>query len=163
MERKKFRYFYINGKLHKMLRLNRARDEAVAWCYSEHKTRIYQWSDVRRRASRGFTIGEVAEIVMRTTRTIQYYIEWGLIEKPELTYSLSTGNTGILIFSEEDVYKVRDIVASMHLGRPRADGIIQSAPTRSKQEVYALLKHDMVLYAKNKDGEFVPLYAAEEW
>jgi len=100
---------------------------------------------------------------MRTTRTIQYYIEWGLIEKPELTYSLSTGNTGILIFSEEDVYKVRDITASMHQGRPRNDGIIQAAPTRSKQEVYALLKHDMVLYAKNKDGTFVPLYAAEEW
>lgn len=163
MERKKFRYFYINGKLHKMLRLTRARDEAVAWCFSEHKTRIYQWSDVRKRASRGFTIGEVSDMIMRTPRMIQYYVEWGLLEKPECTYSLQTGNAGLWIFSEEDVYKIRDIAAGMTKGRPRADGIINPRDTLSKQELTALMKYDMVLYAKNKDGEFVPLYAAEEW
>jgi MerR HTH family regulatory protein len=163
MERKKFRYFYINGKLHKMLRLTRSRDEAVAWCFSEHKTRIYQWSEVRRRASRGFTIGEVSEMVMRTPRMIQYYMEWGLLEKPELTYSLTTGNPGMLIFSEEDVYKIRDIAAGMHKGRPRADGIISPRDIISKQELTALMKYDLVLYAKNKNGEFVPLYAAEDW
>lgn len=94
---------------------------------------------------------------------IQYYVEWGLLEKPECTYSLQTGNAGLWIFSEEDVYKIRDIAAGMTKGRPRADGIINPRDTLSKQELTALMKYDMVLYAKNKDGEFVPLYAAEEW
>lgn len=86
-----------------MLRVVRARDECIAWCYQEHCRKIYQWSDVRKRGSRGFTIGEVSKIVHRTTRMIRYYHEWGQITWPEFTYSLETGRKGMAIFSEEDL------------------------------------------------------------
>jgi len=161
--RKNFRYFYLNGKLHKLLYVTRARDEALAWCYSEHKKILYPWSEVRRRASRGFTIGQVGKMVNRQPRMIRYYVEWGLMEWPEQTYSLTSGHPGMHIFSEEDVFKVRDIVADQRPGTPRKDGLIRPRPVASKQEIYAQMKHDMVLYAKNKDGEFVPLYMAEDW
>lgn len=163
-ERRNFRYFYINGKLHKMINVVRSRDEALAWCYSEHKKRIYQWSDIRRRGSRGFTVAEVARLVGRGTRAINHYIERGLITPPEMTYSLTSGKLGMRIYSEEDVFKIREIAASQHRGRPRNDGLITPKKnTPTEQELYSQVKYDIKLYTKNKDGEFIPLYMAEDW
>jgi hypothetical protein len=94
---------------------------------------------------------------------IKYYIEWGLLEAPEKTYSITTGTPGMGIFSTEDLFKIREIAAGMHSGRPRRDGQHTNRRTITEQEVYARTKHDITLYAKNKNGEFVPLYMAEEW
>jgi len=162
-EKRKFLYFYVEGKLYKMLRVIKARDEALAWCYDDHQTRLFQWSDVRKRASRGFTAGEVGKMIKRSGRMVHYYIEDGLIAPPKRTYSLTTGKPGYYIFSEEDVYKIQEIVSGSHRGRPRKDGVKIPAPTPSKREIYAQMKYDMTLYVKNKDGEFIPLYAAEDW
>jgi hypothetical protein len=90
-------------------------------------------------------------------------MEWGLLEKPEMTYSLENGRPGKLIFSEEDVMKIQEIQTTMHIGRPRKDGFIVTKKNITKKELYARMKHDLVLYAKTDEGEFVPLYAAEEW
>ena len=146
-----------------MVSVNRARDEAYAFCYSENKVRLYQWSFLKKNASQGFTMGQVSEMVHRTSRMIEYYMERGLMKPPQMTYSLLSGKPGIRIFSEEDVYKVREIVSSMHIGRPRNDGKIVPGPTSSKEELYAKMKYDVTLYAKNSDGEFVPLYLAGDW
>jgi len=161
--RKKFLYFYVNGKLHKMISVVRARDEATAFCYSEKKIRVYQWSFIQKNAQRAFSMGQVAEMVNRTKRLLQYYLQRGLIERPEKTYALSTGRPVKMMFSEDDVYKIRDIIASMHTGRPRKDGVIKPKNVISKQELYAKMKYDQTLYMKNAKGEFVPLYMSEEW
>lgn len=162
-ERKKFRYFFINGKLHKILLVTWGRDEVLTWCYEEHARRIYPWSMVRKKGQRGFTIGQVSKIVNRTPRMIKYYIADGLIEKPQKTYSLSTGQRGMGIFSEDDVYKIREITSGQHIGRPRKDGFVRPLRLATKEEVYAKVKHDMTLYARTEDGRYIPLYEAEEW
>jgi len=108
-------------------------------------------------------MGQVSKMVHRTDRMISNYFNWGLMKPPEMTYSLQTGVDGYRIFSEEDIYKLLDVISGMHRGRPRSDGMIVCAPTATKQEIYAQIKHDLVLYAKNDKGEFIPLYAAEDW
>jgi hypothetical protein len=162
-DKKKFLYFYINGKLHKMIKVVRSRDEALAWCYSEHQRRMYLWSDIKKRASRGFKAGEAAKIFNKSSRMIHYYIEYGLIDPPERTYSLTTGRPGMYIFSEEDMEKLRDINTIYTRGFTNKDGVFETRKGLSQQELYAKIKYDMTLYTKNKDGEFIPLYAAEDW
>jgi hypothetical protein len=159
-QRKMWRYFFVNGKVHKLIAADYARDEALAWCYDERATKIYQWSDIRRRASRGFTIGQVSKIIRRTTRQLHYYIEWGLIDPVRV--ESESGKFSMRIFSEEELFKLQDIVAHQHTGRPRKDGFITSRNAPSRQEVYAAVKHDMVLYTRTEDGRFVPLYQAED-
>jgi hypothetical protein len=82
---------------------------------------------------------------------------------PERIYSLTSGKLGKNIFSEEHIYAMQEVMANTHVGRPRKDGTIRPFKVPSKQELYAAMKHDLTLYAKNSDGEFVPLYAAEDW
>lgn len=154
-----WRYFYVDGKLHRLRKVNYGRDEALAWCFSEQVNKIYAWSDIRRRGSRGFTTPEACAILHRTKDTLYKYIKQGLLDPPEMAVY---PNQSKRIYSEEDLFKLQEIIASQHLGRPRADGMIVSysnAPT--KEEVYAAVKHDMVLYTKNDEGEFIPLYRAE--
>jgi hypothetical protein len=161
-QRNRFRYFYINGKLHKLIAVYWGRDEALAWCYSEHTRRIYQWSDIRKRASRGFTPSQTAALLNRHPRYIHRMIYEGKVS-PERIYSLTSGKLGKNIFSEEHIYAMQEVMANTHVGRPRKDGTIRPFKVPSKQELYAAMKHDLTLYAKNSDGEFVPLYAAEDW
>jgi hypothetical protein len=162
-KKEQLRYFYLNGKLHKLLRVQRARDEAFAWCYEEHAIRLYQWSDLQKRAVRGYKFGQAAKILNRTTRTLRYWIEKGYISEPDQVYCIENGKPGARIWSEDDIYKMREITANIHRGRPRSDGLITAHDAMAENELYAKLKHDITLYAKNKDGEFVPLYAAEDW
>lgn len=162
-ERRQYRYFYIDNKLHKLMKVNRVNDEALTWCYTDHCRKIYPWSDVKRTAQRGFSISQAAKILNRTPRMIKYYIEnWGL-DYPEKTYSLTTGNPGMGIFSEDYIDKLLTIMGNTHLGRPRKDGFIRSRRMPDRREVRAAVKYDLQLYAKNRDGEFVPVYEAEEW
>jgi MerR HTH family regulatory protein len=162
-DRKRLNYFYINDKLHKIITVSRPRDEVLAWCYTDHCKKIYQWSHIRKYAEAGYSPKEAAELVNRTTRTLRAYLYSGMYRSPERVYNLETGAPGKRIYSESDIHRLQDLIMTQHCGRPRADGIIKPKRTSTKQELYARLKHDVVLYTKTPDGKFVPVYAAEDW
>jgi hypothetical protein len=161
-QKRAWRWFFLNGQLHKLLSVSYARDECVAWCYPENKRKLYQWSDIRRRASRGFTVRQVANMMNRNPQQINRYIWSGQIEKPAMAVGPGS-NFSIRIFTEEEVFKIRDVVASQSRGRPRNDGLIVPLNVPSREEVYAKMKYNAQLYIKTEDGRFVPLYEAEDW
>jgi len=160
---KRLRYFYINGKLHKLLHVSRPTNQVLAWCYSEHCKKMYQWSQIKKEAEVGYTPQEVAEMLQRARRTIINYHQDGLIKKPEMTYDLETGKVGKRIFSESDIRKLHAFLLTQHKGRPRLDGMVVPAKTLTKEELEAKLKHGINLYTKTSEGRFVPVYEAENW
>jgi hypothetical protein len=163
-QRRKWRYFFIDGKLHKLITINRGRDEALAWNYVDRKKVIYSWSGIKRKGQPGYTLKQASQILNRTpTRLRAYWTELDLIKKPQMTYSITTGNPGIIILSEDDIREFHQIISNMHYGRPRLDGVVTLWNVADEREINAFVKHDIVLYAKNKDGEVVPVYAAEDW
>lgn len=161
-QRQQWRYFFVGGKVHKLIRLSYSRDEIHAWCYDDEQVKVYQWSDVRRRGMRGFTFSQVSKMVHRTRRQILNYIYNGELKDPPKVLTPGT-NYRQRIFSEEDVIKIQEIMTTKHRGRPRKDGMITLKRVPSRQEVVASVKHDMTLYVRTKDGKFVPLYLAEDW
>ena len=46
--RKKLLYFFLNGKIHKVIRASKAKDELVAWCYPDKKRVMYSYSQVKK-------------------------------------------------------------------------------------------------------------------
>lgn len=161
-QKKAWKYFFLNKELHRLLSVNYARDEAVAWSFTEEKRKLYQWSDIRRRASRGFTIRQVAEMINRNRQQINRYIWSGQIPAPVLAVGPES-KWSVRVFSEEEVYKIQEVVASQHRGRPRNDGQITVRKAPSREEVYAKMKYNAQLYIKTEDGRFIPLYEAEDW
>ena len=72
--RKKFVYFFLNGKVHKVLRLSRAKDEVVAWSYVDKKRVMYSYAQVDKNMERAYTVLEAGKILGRHRVTIEEYI-----------------------------------------------------------------------------------------
>ena len=151
--RKKFVYFFLNGKVHKVLRLSRAKDEIVAWSYVDKKRVMYSYAQVDKNMERAYGIVEVSKIIGRHRVTIEEYILQGKVKQPQKVYPISNPDSSWskYMFSESDILDIHQFIIDA--------GHIRDLPSRS--ELQAILKHSLILYTKTDDGKFVPVWKAE--
>ena len=151
--RKKFVYFFLNGKVHKVLRLSRARDEVIAWSYLDKKRMMYSYSQVDKNMEKAYSISEVSKILGRHRVTIEEYILQGKIKQPQKVYPISNPEStwSKYMLSESDILDIHQFIIDA--------GHIRDLP--SKPELQALLKHNLIMYTKTEDGKFVPVWKAE--
>ena len=151
--RKKFVYFFLNGKVHKVLRLSRAKDEVVAWSYLDNKRVMYSYAQVDKHMERAYGIVEVSKIIGRHRVTIEEYILQGKVKQPQKVYPISNPDSSWskYMFSESDILDIHQFIIDA--------GHIRDLP--SKLELQAILKHNLILYTKTDDGKFVPVWKAE--
>ena len=151
--RKKFVYFFLNGKVHKVLRLSRARDEVIAWSYLDKKRMMYSYSQVDKNMEKAYSISEVSKILGRHRVTIEEYILQGKIRQPQKVYPISNPEStwSKYMLSESDILDIHQFIIDA--------GHIRDLP--SKLELQALLKHNLIMYTKTEDGKFVPVWKAE--
>ena len=151
--RKKFVYFFLNGKVHKVLRLSRAKDEVVAWSYLDNKRVMYSYAQVDKHMERAYGIVEVSKIIGRHRVTIEEYILQGKVKQPQKVYPISNPDStwSKYMFSESDILDIHQFIIDA--------GHIRDLPSRS--ELQAILKHNLILYTKTDDGKFVPVWKAE--
>jgi hypothetical protein len=158
------RYFYLNGHLHKVLRIIRAEDFVEAWDYTDGKAVGFIWSDVRKRMEKAMPMNEVSTIIGRHRVQIQNYILDGMIQTPQRLYTLdSRRKPGKYMFSETDVLKLHDYLLTVHVGRPRKDGRITPGLLPSKAELRAAMRHNIITYVKTGDNEFAPAWKEPDW
>ena len=151
--RKKFVYFFLNGKVHKVLRLSRAKDEVIAWSYLDNKRVMYSYAQVDKHMERAYGIVEVSKILGRDRVTIEEYILQGKVKQPQKVYPISNPDSSWskYMFSESDILDIHQFIIDA--------GHIRDLPSRS--ELQAILKHNLILYTKTDDGKFVPVWKAE--
>ena len=151
--RKKFFYFFLNGKIHKVLKSSRAKDEIVAWCYPDKKRVMYSYSQVEKNMEKAYSIIEAGKILNRHRVTIEEYILQGKIKRPQKVYPISNPDStwSRYMLSESDILDIHQFIIDA--------GHIRDLPSRS--ELQALLKHNLILYTKTVDGSFVPVWKAE--
>lgn len=157
-------YFYLNGNLHKKLRINRAADEIITWCYPLGKRVTYTYSDVKRRKEPAFTTAEVSKMLNRKRQTIAVAIMEGNIRPPQATYGLNgEKNMYKYMWSEKDILEAHAFFLTQHCGRPRKDGIIVPMYMPSVRELRAMIRQEEPLYVRTDDGEFVPVWRAPDF
>ena len=162
--RTRLRYFYLNGKLHKILRRSRAEDLVVAWDYQTGKRVAYNLADVEKNKQHAYPISEVVKIIGRHEDTIKKHLYLGNIKTPQQCYSLNGNKTpGKYYWSEDDVRELHSFFKTVHRGRPRKDGEIRPGNMPSRAEIEAIMKQENILYVKNNDGEFIPVWKQPEW
>lgn len=159
---KKITRFYLNGHLHRVLHLNKAKDKLTAFDYIDGKTKVYNWSDVKKQKQNAFTISEAAELVGRHRERIMEYLIEGKIEYPQREYSLETGNPGRWFFSEDDMLDLHDYMSTIHIGRPRNDGRVTNNSLPTKEQLKGMIQSGRVLYIR-EEGQFIPIWKAQEW
>lgn len=165
--KRRVRYFYVKVEgdlhLHRVLHINRAQDLVMVWDYIDSKRRMYSWSDVRRTMQSAYTITETADILGLHRMTVDKYIRDEKIKTPQRIYNLSTRTPGKYMFSEDDVLELHAALAEVHHGRPRNDGLITNNTVPDRSTVRTLVRQSEVLYTKNKDGQFVPIWKEQVW
>lgn len=157
-------YFYLNNVLHKTLEINRTENLIIAFDFEKGKRVAYNYTDVKKNRKHAYSISEVARLINRHVDTIKRHLRNGNIKKPQQAYALDNKeNLGRYYFTDEDIKQVREFFKTIHIGRPRNDGGITASNIPSKVELEAMLRNETVLYVKDKDGEFVPVWKAPEW
>lgn len=157
-------YFYLNKKLHKKIHANRPADVLVAWCYPCRKRHTYVLSDVKKHSQKAFDLKEVSLFMGRDRVIIENHIRDGAIEKPQKTYSLNgLYNPGKYKLSEDDVVALHEFLLTIHIGRPRKDGLIKPGKLPTRQELRAMMKNHETIYVRNSNGEFTPIWKEVDW
>jgi DNA topoisomerase IA len=150
---KTIRYFFLNGKIHKVISSSRAKDQVIAWCYPDAKRVLYPYSEVNKHMGNAYSVVQVADMLNKHRVTIQDYILEEKIKAPQKIYpigSLSKEGWSKYMFSEEDILDLHQYILD--------SGHSNNMP--SKAELLALLKHSFVLYTKTSSG-FVPVWKAD--
>lgn len=151
--RKKFVYFFLNNKLHKVIKLSRAKDELIAWCYPDKKRVLYAYSEVKKYKENAYSIKEVGKLLNKHKVTIEEYILNGKIKSPQRIYSISNPNSewSKFMLSESDILDLHQYILDV--------GYTKDMPSRT--ELIGLLKQNIILYTRTDSG-FVPVWKAEE-
>lgn len=151
---KVFRYFFLNDKIHKVIRSARSKDELVAWCYPDKKRVLYSYSQVEKYMEKAYTTTEVAQMINKHKVTIEDYILEGKIKAPQKVYPIGnpeSTNWSKYMFNESDILGLHQFILDAG----------HSANIPSRAELQALLKHNLILYTKTEEGNFVPVWKAE--
>ena len=151
--RKKLQYFFLNGKVHKVIRSARPRDEMIAWCYPDQKRMLYSYSLVEKNMENAYPLKDVAKLLNRHKVTVEEYILAGKIKEPQKVYPISNPESKWFKFmmSESDILDLHQFILDA--------GYLRDLPSRA--ELKAILKHNLILYTKTNDGSFVPVWKAE--
>jgi hypothetical protein len=148
------RYFFLNDKIHKVLKSSRSKDEMVAWCYPDKKRVMYSYSQVKKSMETAYTVVEVASMLNKHRVTIQEYILNEKVATPQKIYPIGqpdSENWSQYMFNQKNILDIHQhILDSGH-----------SKEIPSKAEIQALLKNNLVLYTKTEEGKFVPVWKAE--
>ncbi len=150
----KLSYFFLNNKIHKVLKLSRAKDELIAWCYPDKKRVLYSYSQVKKNMENAYSTKNVSDILGKHKVTIEDYILDGKIKRPHIVYPIGNPDSSWykFMFSINDILDLHEFILE--------SGYSNNMP--SKNELLARLRHNMILYTKTTSGDFVPVWKAEE-
>lgn len=155
------RLCFINDELHRTLHIDRTNNIVRTYNFVQDKQVAYLYTDYKKWRTPAYSISIVGKILKRHPDSVRTAINTGGVKKP---YMRDQFVHGVYYFCETDIYNLRDYFANLHIGRPRKDGNITprfDVPT--KRELDAILGKTEMLYVKNKNGEFVPVWRAEDF
>ena len=103
------RHFYLNGKLHKVLRRSRAEDLLIAWDYQLGKRVAYSLTDVNKNKQHAYSTSEVVKIIGKHADTIKLHLYKGNIEYPQQTNTIDEERRpGKYYWSEDGIRKLHE-------------------------------------------------------
>jgi hypothetical protein len=151
--------FFINDDLVRVIHINRAQNFIKFYNISQDKDQTMLYTDFIKHRKRAYMKRDVARLLDRSLVQLNRYIYDDMIERP--TGSAPGGVRAWhhkSYYSEDYIFKIREMMSNIHRGRPRKDGLT-SNNVISEQELRIRMGDAMMLYTKNSDGEMVPVWS----
>jgi len=156
--------FFLNGDIVRLTSFNRAMDIAYVFNITKQTEHTMLYSDFKKHRKRAYTVINAARLLGRSRMQIYRYYRDGLIEPPT---GIMPGGERVFhkksYYSEDDIFKIREVMSTIHLGRPRKDGRTTNNHTLTEKELRAKMGDALVLYTKTKDGDFIPVWSEETY
>jgi hypothetical protein len=151
--------WFLNGDLVRVHHINRSNGIMSVYNITQDRIESCLITDFKKKRERAYTVGQTAELVNRHKKYMPSLMKRGIIPKP--TGSQKGGKTGFQVrsyYSESQVWAIRDILATYHIGRPRKDKLITNDITPSPQELTRRMGDGTLTYVRTEDGRFVPVW-----
>lgn len=151
--------FFINNDLVRVLHINRAQNFVKIYNISQDKDQSMLYTDFIKHRKRAYMKRDVARLLDRSMPQLDRYIYGDMIERP-----VGSAPGGVRAwhhksyYSEDYIFKIREMMSNIHRGRPRKDGLVTNSVI-SEQELRIRMGDAMMLYTKNSDGELVPIWS----
>ena len=152
--------WFLNGDLVRLYHSSRSTGMVTVYNITKDRLETCLRSDFRRNRQRAYTVAETAKLVNRHRKYIPDLIKRGMIPPP--IGSSFDGKRGWQVrayYSEDHVKEIRAILATIHIGQPRKDGLITNNMTPTSQELTRRMGDGILTYTKTEDGRFIPVWA----
>jgi hypothetical protein len=152
--------WFLNGDLVRVHHLNKSNGIMSVYNITKDRVESCLISDFKKNREKAFTVSETADLVNRHKKYMPDLMKRGVIPFP--TGSQKGGERGWQIrsyYSESQVYEIRDILATYHMGRPRKDKLITNDITPTRQELTRRMGDGILTYTKTEDGRFIPVWS----
>lgn len=156
--------FFVNDKLVRLIRKNKSENIVEYYNIIDGKSQIMLYSDFRKHRKRAYTVVDTSRLLNKSLVQFTRYINSGKIPAP-----IGASLNGVRQFqkksyySEDHIFKIREVLAMVHRGRPRKDGGVTNNSNPSEQELRSKMGDAIMLYTKTKDGNFIPVWSEETW
>lgn len=151
--------WFLNNDLVRPHHFNRSNGLITVYNITKDRLETCFISDFKKNREKAYTIAETAKLVNRHRKYMPYLIKHEVIPPP--TGSKVGGTRGWQIrayYSESQVKEIRDILASIHIGMPRKDGLVTNNMTPNKQELTRRMGEGILTYTRTEDGRFIPVW-----
>jgi hypothetical protein len=152
--------WFLNGDLVRPHHQSRSTGMITLYNIIQDRMETCLISDFKRNRERAYTVGETATLVNRHKKYMPSLMKRGVIPHP--TGSQKGGSTGWQVrsyYSESQVRQIRDILASIHIGQPRKDGLVTNNHIPSAQELTRRMGDGILTYTRTEDGRFIPVWS----
>jgi hypothetical protein len=152
--------WFLNGDLVRIHHLNRSNGIMSVYNITQDRIESCLINDFKNKRERAYTVGETADLVNRHKKYMPSLMKRGIIPFP--TGSQKGGARGWQVrsyYSESQVWAIRDILATYHIGRPRKDKLITNDITPSPQELTRRMGDGILTYTRTEDGRFIPVWS----
>ena len=158
------RIFFINEELVKVIHINRSSNIVEFYNVKQDKVQSMLYTDFKKHRKRAYSVAKAARILNRSRLQFGKYIASGLIPAP-IADSID-GERGLQIkayYSEDHLFEIRDIMSTIHHGRPRNDGKISPRNVPTEQDLRSKMGDAILLYTRTSDGRYIPTWKENTW
>lgn len=152
--------WFLNGDLVRKHHFNKANGIMSVYNITKDQIESCLISDFKRNREKAYSVKETALLVDRHHKHIYRLVSNGVIPPP-----IGASKNGERAWRTRAYYpastvkEIRDILASLHKGRPRKDGLITNETTPTIQELTRRMGDGILTYTRTEDGKFVPVWS----
>jgi hypothetical protein len=151
--------WFLNGDLVRLHHSSRSSNIVSIFNITKNQMESCLRNDFLKNRKRAYTVSETARLVNKHRKYFPSLIKRGIIPPP-----MGAQENGIRewqvrsYYSELQVKEIRDILATIHRGRPRKDNLITNNSVPNPQELTQKMGDGILVYTKTKDGRFIPIW-----